>query len=268
MVTLLRYSLFLLLISTTFSQIQEIHCKHFFFGYPTGTPVTNDLIIRDTYALSNNDATKFADWVAYRLTLHEVDGTLDLDRKWKADPWLDENETLEPISPDDYRRANDSLGTDRGHQAPLASFKGSRYASQVNFLSNITPQSSDLNQGVWKDLEEQVRDVVRTGRAVFVMTGPLYETQMRELPFADETHVVPSGYWKIVTVVESDNSFNTASFVFNQDTPRNDLVIDHITTIDDIESRSGLDFFRELEDTEEATLQGDDHLQWASQFFN
>jgi endonuclease G len=45
----------------------EIHCKHFFYGYPTGTPATNDLIIRDDYALSSNDETKFADWVAYGL---------------------------------------------------------------------------------------------------------------------------------------------------------------------------------------------------------
>jgi len=265
---MLRYFFFLFFISLTFSQTQEIHCKHFFYGYPTGTPPTNDLIIRDTYALSNNDDTKFADRVAYKLTMHEVDGTLDLHRKWRADPWLDEDETLEPSSPDDYRRANATLETDRGHQAPLASFKGSRYASQVNYLSNITPQKSDLNQGAWKDLEKQVRDVVKTGRTVYVMTGTLYETAMRELPFADETHVIPSGYWKIVTVVESDNSFNTASFIFNQDTPRNELVIDHLTTLDDIETRSGLDFFRELDDIDEATLQSETHQQWASQYFN
>lgn len=263
-----RYFFFLMAISTAFSQPQEIHCKHFFKGYPLGTPTTNDLIIRDTYALSNNDSTKFADWVAYRLTMHEVDGTLDLFRKWRSDPWLDETETLEPSSPDDYKKAHDSLETDRGHQAPLASFKGSRYASQVNYLSNITPQKSNLNQGPWKDLEEQVRDVVRTGRTVYVMTGTLYETDMGILPFADEDHVIPSGYWKIITVLESDDLFNTASFIFNQDTPRNDLVIDHLTTIDEIETRSGLDFFRELDNPEEAALQSGTHQQFASQFFN
>ena len=75
---------------------QEIHCKHFFKGYPYGTPASNDLIIRDIYALSNNDRTKFADWVAYRLTMHEVEGELDVERKWTADPWLADNETLEP----------------------------------------------------------------------------------------------------------------------------------------------------------------------------
>ena len=53
------------------AQPMEIYCKHFFYGYPLGTPGTNDLIIRDIYALSNNDRTKFADWVAFRLTVNE-----------------------------------------------------------------------------------------------------------------------------------------------------------------------------------------------------
>ena len=52
---------------TTHQDPREIHCKHFIYGMPLGTPVTNDLIIRDIYALSSNDANKFADWVAYRL---------------------------------------------------------------------------------------------------------------------------------------------------------------------------------------------------------
>jgi len=53
----------------------EIHCKHFFYGYPTGTPQSNDLIIRDIYALSSNDDTKLADWVAYRLDKETIGET-------------------------------------------------------------------------------------------------------------------------------------------------------------------------------------------------
>lgn len=80
----------------------EIHSDHWIGGYPLGMPESNDLIIRRIYALSNNDETKFADWVAYKLTPIEVTGTLDLHRKWRADPMLAKNETLEP-SPDDYK---------------------------------------------------------------------------------------------------------------------------------------------------------------------
>ena len=78
------------------AQAPEVHSKHFVGGQPTGTPASNDLIIRDSYALSSNDTTKFADWVAYRLTAAEVVGILDLEREWRADPFLDEDETLEP----------------------------------------------------------------------------------------------------------------------------------------------------------------------------
>ncbi len=37
----------------------EIHSKHFFHGIPQGSPATNDLIMRDIYAMSSNDDTKF-----------------------------------------------------------------------------------------------------------------------------------------------------------------------------------------------------------------
>ncbi len=40
---------------------QEVHIAHCLKGCPTGTPTTNDLIIREVYVLSSNDTTKFAD---------------------------------------------------------------------------------------------------------------------------------------------------------------------------------------------------------------
>jgi hypothetical protein len=42
------------------AQRQEIHCRHFLHGYLFGASATNDVIIRDLYALSSNDETKFA----------------------------------------------------------------------------------------------------------------------------------------------------------------------------------------------------------------
>ena len=68
----------------------------------------------------------------------------------------------------------------------------------LNYLSNITPQDSDLNQGPWVDLENAVRDVVRTGQDVYVVSGPLYEWYFATLPEVDELHSIPSGYFKVV----------------------------------------------------------------------
>ena len=242
----------------------EIHSKHWLHGYPLGTPTTNDLIIRDIYALSSNDERKFADWVAYRLTPREVTGTLDLERKWRADPWLADDETLEPSGPDDYGGAHDAHDYDRGHFAPLASFKGSLSASQTNYLSNISPQKADLNQGPWKDLENAVRTRVKTGATVWVTTGPLYEDAMSELPNADEEHVVPSGYWKIVAT-EAQGELRVAAFIMGQDADRHSDPADFLTSVDEIEERSGLGFFWELPEAEQTSLEAGVDATWLIQ---
>ncbi len=244
----------------------EIHCKHFIYGYPTGAPLSNDLIIRDIYALSSNDVTKMADWVCYRLDKETVTGDVGTSRKWKADPWLDGGETLEPL---DYTGAHATLHVDRGHQAPLASFKGTPHWADTNMLSNITPQKANLNQGPWKKLEEKVRDLARAGNVVYVMTGPLYEREMTPLPGADESHKVPSGYWKIIVIQpgEDIDSIKTASFIFDQETPRNDPVIDHLSKINAIETKSGLEFLRALPDDKEEEIEGLLNKDWAESRF-
>ena len=236
----------------------EIHCKHFFYGYPTGVPASNDLIIRDSYALSSNDSTKFADWVAYRLDSLTVTG-LTIERAWKADPWLDESETLEP---DDYKDANKAQGYDRGHQAPLANFKGNRDLETTNYLSNITPQKAELNQGSWKNLEDIERKLVGKFHEIYVMTGPLYESAMAQLPKADEYHKVPSGYWKIIIIPFLDGKFKVYGFIFAQNTPRKSDIKEHLVKIDEIERRSKLDFFRLLDDKIEKKVESEIDLKW------
>lgn len=246
-------------------EFPEIHCKHFFYGYPTGTPSTNDLIIRDIYALSSNDYTKFADWVAYRLNKETVSGDAKTERKWKAEPWLDDNETLEP---NDYKNVS-NLYMDRGHQAPLASFKGTKYAADTNYLSNITPQKSDLNQGAWVRLENKERELALSYGEIYVITGPLYEKEMTKLPNADEAHTIPSSYWKIILVKTGSflNSINAASFIFDQESKSGEKLIDHLTTIDEIEKRSGLDFLRELPDSIEEQIESKNFSEWAIEHF-
>jgi len=230
----------------------EIYSKHFIAGIPLGAPESSSLLFRDLYVLSANSITKFADWVSYMLTPHETMGDLDLEREWKADPWLCEAVTLEP-SPDDYRGASKQLQYDRGHLAPLGSFKGSRFASQVNYYSNIAPQKAGLNRGPWVILESSVRSLVKKYGTVWVMTGPLYERNMPSLPGADEIHVVPSGFWKIVAI-KSDDDIRATAFIMDQEAVSGDLK-KYLVTIDDVEKRSGLNFFWRLPDVEEHLLE-------------
>jgi endonuclease G, mitochondrial len=237
----------------------EIHCKHFIFGYPYGTPITNDLIIRDIYALSNNDETKFADWVAYRLDTATMKGPTR-SRNWKADPWLEDHETLKPAH---YKDAPELLKIDRGHQAPLANFSGSRDWAETNYLSNITPQRADLNQGAWVKLENIERKIATLTNELYVMTGPLYERSMQAMPNAP-SHQVPSGYWKILAI-RKGSGLEVMAFIMDQDTPRNARVIDFLASVDDVERRTGLDFFWLMEDTAEEAMERVKNTKWAEE---
>ena len=191
--------------------ISSVHCP---LGCPQ-SPAQNHLVFGHLYALSNNPQTKFSDWVAYEVNPVNFGDTPG--RRWAADPLLDEQETLEA---NDYKSASKIIGIDRGHQAPLASFAGSRYWSELNYLSNITPQKKALNQGAWKNLEEAVRNAASYKRPLYVITGTWYDpapSSVRpELPGADESHSLPAAYYKIIYTAKGDASL----FYMPQDLPR------------------------------------------------
>lgn len=90
------------------------------------------------------------------------------------------------------------FGLDRGHQAPVASFNNpdTTEADLTNLPTNLSPQSSELNQNKWRFLEADLRD-----KAVYyhkdenevdidVITGPLYE-----LPVAMVEAPTPKQKW-------------------------------------------------------------------------
>jgi len=190
-------------------RVSTYHCSG---PCPQGASEINEIVVRESYTLSSNGITKFADWVAYRVTPDSIGPSEG--RTWETDSWLRTGETLTPKA---YDGASSALRVDRGHQAPLASLSGTPFAEQTNILSNITPQASALNQGAWVRLEDQERKLAkRLNGPVFVLTGPLYERMMRPLPSGPASQRVPSGYWKVVSLPDGRRT----AFIFDQAAPR------------------------------------------------
>ncbi|RYE93238.1 MAG: DNA/RNA non-specific endonuclease, partial [Oxalobacteraceae bacterium] len=182
-----------------------------------------------------NDLTKMADWVAYRVTPASIGSSGE--REWQADPSLAADERLMPQA---YDGANRALHIDRGHQTPLAAMSGTPFAADTNILSNITPQSSALNQGPWNALEAQERVLAqRLNTAVYVYTGPLYERLMAPLPAGPVLHRVPSGYWKVVALQDG----RMTAFIFDQATPRGFNYCDGRSSLTSVILRSRLKLF-------------------------
>ncbi|GAB3011827.1 DNA/RNA non-specific endonuclease [Bowmanella dokdonensis] len=223
--------------------------EHCLYQCPAGK--AGQVLQRSIYTLHNNPQTKLADWVAYKVTASTIDGP-SRRRYWKADPDLAPEHTLET---GDYKDAHAVLGTDRGHQVPLASFSNTPDWAQTNYLSNITPQSSALNQGPWVRLESAVRDLARTGQDVYVVSGPLYESFFGELPGADEEHSVPSGYFKVV-MTNPVQGLQASAFVLHQNASRQDSFCYAQVTVDEVETRSGLNLLPTLPPELEAAVEG------------
>jgi len=188
---------------------------------------------KSCYALSMNQESKLADWVAYCVDRNSItDSGEEQNRVWEPDPDLPESVQLEPS---DYRGVG-KLGYDRGHQAPLATFRGENW-QETNYTSNITPQNADLNRGAWLALERYERSLIKEYGKICTITGPYYEEAlaMVELTNSDESHMVPNGYWKIIKY--DDNKIE--GYLYEQDTPRSADFRLGETSIDKIERFSG-----------------------------
>lgn len=103
-----------------------------------------------------------------------------------------------------------SSGFQRGHMAPAADFRWSPKASVAsNTLSNIAPQSSELNEGLWAELEISVRHYLQVRDSLgelLVVTGPLLESGLKKLK--DTTGVsIPKKFFKVVVNLKDQQGF-------------------------------------------------------------
>jgi len=218
-------------------------------GCPSGGSALT--LYRQAYTLNNNGSTKFANWVAYKITKETP--ASGRPRNWKTDPDVPAGETLNPV---DYNGASIALKIDRGHQANLASMGGVTDWQTLNYLTNITPQKADLNQGAWARLEDQERNLSKAPDvdAVYVATGPLYEKNIGSLPGTNKVHTIPSGYWKVIFTGSTPANGLYAAFIMEQSTPRSASFCDFQVTVEEIEERSGLTLWSNLSQDVQADL--------------
>jgi len=201
-------------------------------GCPLGG--SNQTVTREAYTLNNNANTYYANWVAYKIT--KSSQASNHPRNWKQDPDLPTTDTLAPAA---YTGANAALAVDRGHQAPLAALAGTADWESLNYLSNITPQKSALNQGPWARLEDKERQLANRDdiAAVYTVTGPLFERDLGVLP-AKPVAKLPSGYWKVIFIGSGPDAGKYSAFLMQQDLPRSANFCDYQVTVDAIERKT------------------------------
>ncbi len=204
-----------------------------------GLPSSDGLVIdRKGYAFCYSEESEQAIWVQYRLTAAEV---LDRVAKRKDDFREDPLVSTGSASLADYR----DTGYDRGHLAPAADMAWSSDAMSESFyMSNMSPQKPGFNRGIWKKLEEKVRDYAVSHGAVYVVTGGVLKGNLPTI--GDNRVSVPQFYYKVIMVYRQDRK-QAIGFLLQNDSS-SELLSSFAVTVDEVERVTGLDFFSRLPD--------------------
>lgn len=146
-------------------------------------------------------------------------------------------------------------GYDRGHMAPnyaIATRHGEAAQRETFLMSNITPQRHALNAGLWRELETRVATSwpARYGE-VWVIVGPVFGANPRTLRGGV---AVPEAFFMII-IDEQDGRLRTLAFLVPQDAPEGADPARYLTTIDEIERRTGLDFLPELDEQSQRAVE-------------
>ena len=245
------------------------------FGDPTpaGDADPNDLkIVRPQYTLSYNESHGTPNWVSYELDARQIVPGQDRCNCFTAEPNLPADKQ---IFTSDYTGG----GFDRGHMArSFDRTAGNTDNAATFYLANIVPQMADLNQGVWAQFENALGDsATNGGRAVYIITGPLY-SRSHGLSFlkGEGKVAIPDSTWKIALIGPRTGGqpFTHGSITSWSDLPgytvlavnmpnvagvRNDPWTKYLTTVDKIEASTGFDFLSLLPVMFQDAVEAGDH---------
>lgn len=125
--------------------------------------------------------------------------------------------------------------------APSADFAWDKQInSESFFMTNMTPQTPNLNQRAWEKLEERIRRWACAYGELKIYTGPVLKNDLKRL---DSCVSVPEEFFKII-VYYKDDKYHGIGFIYNQE-DNGDPYKERAVPIRSIELKTGIDFFKD-----------------------
>lgn len=158
----------------------------------------NYLLVNNYMVISYSRDRAIPNWVAWRVTRADM-GKTGREDSFRPDDRLPKG--WPRVTPSDYTGS----GYDRGHVCPNADRNGSPDSMASTFvMTNMTPQTGDLNRGPWQKLEAYLRTLVTRGSDVYIYAGVYGEKGKLK-----KKVTIPTNNWKIAIVVPA-GSFPSA----------------------------------------------------------
>lgn len=204
----------------------------------------NYLMVNKAYALSYNSSRGTANWVSWRIAESDF-GATDRQNNFRPNPNLPPN--FKRVTPTDYAGS----GFDRGHLCPSADRSSSEEANSLTFLmTNMIPQTGDLNRNVWEELETYSRNLVKKGNVDLYVFAGVYGEKGK----LKKKITIPTNCWKIIVAVPegaSVSAVNENTHVIAVDMPNATGIASEDwrkfrTTVRSIEQKTGYNFLSNL----------------------
>ena len=215
---------------------------------PVAPPSKSDILIEhEGFALLYDTKTLCPRWVAWELTAEETRGKVsrqNIDFK--------EDESV----PKQYQVASwdyNGGGYGRGHMCPAGDMKWSQEAMQdCHYMTNICPQTAELNKTWWEHLERACRQWARQEGAVQIVCGPIFSENPKH--FGKKHRMsVPRAFYKVVLSLKKGKE-KAIGFYYTNDNAIQPME-DAVRSVDDIERLTSIDFFSSLPDEQEDRLE-------------
>lgn len=258
----------ILICLTACNKDEEINSNNFATGIvelPALRNSANDVFITHSTTFKGQKVTSFSmeydkskkhsRWIAFRFDNLTKQQNVDRTDLFDADPSLG----LE------YQRVQADFGKkgyERGH---LCASADRLYSSEVNeqtfYYTNMSPQRRSFNSGIWLDLEGTVRSWGRSctsSDTLYVVKGGTIdkEDQVKEYIGGDRSKPVPKYYYMALLFKKGESFKAIAFWVEHTDSGSKSLKpIDCVLSIDELEEKTGIDFFPSVNDKLENALE-------------
>ncbi len=223
--------------------------KNIAFGIPKAKSKTkNEFIInREQYTLSYNSTLNSANWVSWYVSTDYYGKVKRFVGNFIADTTLPIDFTS--VTHSDYTNS----GYDRGHLVRSEERTKTIEDNKSTFiLSNIIPQTPDLNRGIWLKLENYCKQLCfLENKQLFIIAGGKYFKKPNKI---NNKIAIPDSCWKVVLILDKGKEakdIDTSAKIIAVMMPniygiRNEDWQKYITTAKKIERSTGYDFFKEI----------------------
>lgn len=219
-------------------------------------PLSSTVAARN-FTICYDTKKRIANWVAYPIHSCYRVGKYERSNAWKYDPEVPKEYQV------DLSRGSYTGRPIRGHQC-MSYHRYVSYSSLLNeqtfYSTNIMPQDPDFNVGSWGDLEDLTLKYIIYPDTLYNVTGT-YGVQGYATDKAGNRVAIPQYCWKVLLRTKSGKTGKRIDLITDasqlaaigywaeNSSTTNGNIKQYITSVADIEEKTGYKFFTMLDET-------------------